>query len=111
LSTQIIDVTDERFEQDVLHSKLPVLVDFWAEWCGPCQSISELLKDLAEQFKGQISIAKLNIDDNPNTPPKYHIRAVPPFVLFLNCEVEAIKVGPVTKEKLIEFIENNLAFT
>ncbi len=101
-------VTDATFEADVLAAPGPVLVDFWAEWCGPCKMIAPILDEIADQYKDKIRIAKLNIDDNPATPPKFNIRGIPTLILFKNGTVEAQKVGAVTKSQLAAFLDSNL---
>ncbi len=108
MSEQIVDVTDDSFESDVLKSSEPVLIDYWAEWCVPCKMIAPVLEEIATEYDGRLKIAKLNIDDNPNTPPRYGIRGIPTLMLFKNGEVEAIKVGAVSKAQLVDFIDNNL---
>jgi thioredoxin 1 len=101
-------VTDATFEQDVLKSAEPVLVDYWADWCGPCKMIAPVLDEIAVEYEGRIRVAKLNIDQNPNTPPRYGIRGIPTLMLFKQGEVEATKVGAVSKSQLTAFIDSNL---
>jgi len=108
VSDKIIELSDDTFEQDVLKSDLPVLVDYWAEWCGPCKMIAPVLEEVADDYSGKLKIAKLNIDDNPDTPPAYGIRGIPTLMLFKNGEVEATKVGAVSKSQLTAFIDSNL---
>jgi thioredoxin 1 len=108
VSDRIIHVTDASFEQDVLKAAHPVLVDYWAEWCGPCKMIAPILDDVAAEYEGRICIAKLNIDQNPDTPPRYGIRGIPTLMLFKQGEVEATKVGAVSKSQLTAFIDSNL---
>ncbi|MES9903579.1 MAG: thioredoxin TrxA [Sedimenticola sp.] len=108
MSEQIVHVTDDSFESEVLQASQPVLVDYWAEWCGPCKMIAPVLDDIAGEYSDRVKIAKLNIDDNPNTPPRYGIRGIPTLMLFKDGEVEATKVGAVSKSQLIAFIDSNL---
>ncbi len=108
MSNNIVHVSDESFDQDVLKSDIPVLIDYWAEWCGPCKMIAPVLEELAQQYGGKLKMAKLNIDENPKTPPKYGIRGIPTLMLFKNGNVEATKVGAVSKSQLSEFIDNNI---
>ena len=108
MSEHIVAVTDDSFESDVLQSDIPVLVDYWAEWCGPCKMIAPILEEIASEYAGRMKVAKLNIDDNPNTPPKYGIRGIPTLMLFKSGEVDATKVGALSKSQLAGFIEENL---
>jgi thioredoxin 1 len=100
-------VTDDSFEQDVIKSSEPVLVDYWAEWCGPCKMIAPILDEIASEYSGKIKVVKLNIDDNPQTPPKYGIRGIPTLMLFKDGNVEATKVGALSKSQLTAFIDSN----
>lgn len=108
MSEKILAVTDDSFDADVLQSSTPVLVDYWAEWCGPCKMIAPALEELAEEYEGKIQIAKLNIDENPATPPKYGIRGIPTLMLFKNGDVEATKVGALSKSQLSAFLDENI---
>lgn len=108
MSEHIHYVTDANFEQEVLHSSAPVLVDYWAEWCGPCKSIAPILDDVAKEYSGRLKVAKLNIDDNQETPAKFGIRGIPTLMLFKNGNVEATKVGALSKSQLTAFIDSNL---
>jgi len=108
MSADIISVTDSSFEQDVLKSSAPVLVDYWAEWCGPCKMIAPVLEEIAREYGGRLKIAKLNIDENPATPPKYGIRGIPTLMLFKNGGVEATKVGAVSQSQLSAFLDGHL---
>ena len=101
-------VTDASFEQEVLKAPGPVLVDFWAEWCGPCKMIGPVLEEISGDYSGKLKIAKLNIDENPQTPPKYGIRGIPTLMLFKNGNVEATKVGALSKSQLTAFLDSNI---
>jgi thioredoxin 1 len=107
-SPHIVHTTDATFAQDVLKSDKPVLLDFWAEWCGPCKMIAPILDEIASEYQDRIKIAKLNIDENPQTPPKFGIRGIPTLILFKNGTVEAQKVGAVSKSQLAAFLDSNL---
>ena len=109
MSDNIVHVSDQSFEQEVLNSEVPVLIDYWAEWCGPCKMIAPVLEELAAEYGDKLKIAKLNIDENPETPPKYGIRGIPTLMLFKNGNVEATKIGAVSKSQLSEFIDSNTA--
>ena len=101
-------VTDKNFEQEVLEAPGPVLVDFWAEWCGPCLQIAPFLEELAKDMEGKVRVAKINIDENRATPAKYNVRGIPTLMLFKNGQVAAMKVGSLPKSKLYEWIEGAL---
>jgi thioredoxin 1 len=104
----IVHTTDAAFTQDVLKSDKPVLLDFWADWCGPCKAIAPILDELAGEYQDRLKIAKLNIDENPQTPHKYGIRGIPTLILFKNGALEAQKVGLVSKSQLSAFLDSNL---
>ncbi len=104
----IMKTTDDSFEVDVLKADVPVVVDFWAEWCGPCKMIAPHLEELANDKGEQIRIAKVNIDDNPMTPTRYGVRGIPTLMLFKNGEIAATKVGALPKSKLYEWVEESL---
>ena len=107
MSDHITSITDDTFEQEVLKSDVPVLVDYWAEWCGPCKAIGPVLEDVAPDYAGKVRIVKMNIDENPNTPPKYGIRSIPTLMLFKGGEVEETKLGALSKNQLTDFLDNH----
>ncbi len=108
MSDKIVHTSDDRFEDDVLKSATPVLVDYWAEWCGPCKMIAPILDEIADDYAGKLQIVKLNIDENPATPPKYGIRGIPTLMLFRDGSVHAQKVGALSKSQLAAFLDTNL---
>lgn len=108
MSSDIVYVTDDSFEEDVLKSEIPVLVDYWAEWCGPCKMIAPILDEIVGDYAGKLKVAKLNIDENSATPPKFGIRGIPTLMIFKDGDVEATKVGALSKSQLTAFIDSNL---
>lgn len=106
--SDISHVTDDSFENEVLKSDVPVLVDYWAEWCGPCKVIAPVLEEIAGEYAGKMKICKLDIDANEGTPPKYGIRGIPTLMLFKNGAVEATKVGALSKSQLTAFLDSNI---
>jgi thioredoxin 1 len=108
MSQGISNVSDDSFENDVLKADSPVLVDYWAEWCGPCKMIAPVLEEIAREYAGRVKVAKLNIDENAQTPRKYGIRGIPTLMLFKNGQVEATKVGAVSKSQLTAFLDGNI---
>ena len=106
--SNIVHISDDSFDSDVIKSDIPVLVDYWADWCGPCKMIAPILDEIAGQYAGKLKITKLNIDENPSTPPKYGIRGIPTLMLFKAGEVEATKVGAMSKSQLTAFLDSNL---
>ena len=108
MSEHIHYVTDDSFAADVLQSQQPVLVDYWAEWCGPCKMIAPILDEIAKEYAGRLKVAKLNIDDNKETPASYGVRGIPTLMLFKNGSIEATKVGALSKSQLAAFIDSHL---
>ncbi len=108
MSSDIVYLTDDSFEQEVLQSEIPVLVDYWAEWCGPCKMIAPILDEIVGEYAGKLKVAKLNIDENSATPPKYGIRGIPTLMIFKDGDVEATKVGALSKSQLTAFIDSSL---
>ncbi len=109
MSEHVSHVSDDQFEQDVLKSAEPVLVDFWAEWCGPCKMISPILDDLAATYKGKLKVAKINIDENQQTPRNYNVRGIPTLMIFKDGKVEATQIGAVSKSQLAQLIDKTIA--
>ena len=108
MSDKIINVTDLNFEQEVLSSEIPVLLDYWAEWCGPCKMIAPILNDIADEYSGKIKVAKINIDENPGTPAKFGVRGIPTLMIFKSGSIEATKVGAMSKSQLSAFIDSTI---
>ena len=108
MSNNIKTVTDSSFEEDILKSNKPVLVDFWAEWCGPCRALTPILEDVATSHEDTVTFAKINIDENPISPSKYGVMSIPTLILFKNGQVEAIKMGLLSKSQLSAFVESNI---
>lgn len=106
MSDAIVHVTDANFEEEVLKSELPVLVDFWAEWCGPCKMIAPVLDELAGEYNGKVKVCKMDVDANKDTPTKFGIRGIPTLIIFKNGAAEATKVGALSKAQLSEFIDS-----
>ncbi|MEJ2175527.1 MAG: thioredoxin TrxA [bacterium] len=107
-SSHINPVTDDTFEPEVLNSDLPVLVDYWAEWCGPCKSIAPILDEVAQEYDGRLKVAKMNVDENQQVPAKFGIRGIPTLMLFKNGNLEATKVGALSKSQLTAFLDSNI---
>lgn len=108
MSDAVLHVSDSEFNETVLKASSPVLVDYWAEWCGPCKMIAPVLDEIAKDYAGKLTVAKINIDENPETPAHYGVRGIPTLMLFKGGEVEATKVGALTKSQLAAFIDSNL---
>jgi thioredoxin 1 len=108
MSEHIVHVTDGSFANDVLQSATPVLLDFWAEWCGPCKMIAPILDDIAKEYVGKLKVTKINIDENQQTPAQFGVRGIPTLMLFKNGAVEATKVGALSKSQLVAFLDSHL---
>jgi thioredoxin 1 len=108
MSDKIVHVTDASFESDVLQSSIPVLVDFWAEWCGPCKMIAPILDEIATEYEGKIKVCKVDVDSNNETATKFNVRGIPTLLLFKNGAIEATKVGALSKAQLVEFVESTI---
>ncbi len=108
MSEHVHYISDDSFEQEVLQAGVPVLVDYWADWCGPCKMISPILDEIAKEYAGKLKVCKLNIDENQATPPKFGIRGIPTLMLFKNGNVEATKVGALSKSQLTAFVDSNI---
>ena len=104
----VLNVTDDSFETEVLKSDKPVLIDFWAEWCGPCKVLGPIIDDVAPEFEGKVRFTKINIDENPTTAPKYGIRGIPTIMIFKNGDLAATNVGVLTKSELTNFLNENI---
>ena len=107
-SDKIVHISDASFEQDVLKAPRPVLIDFWAEWCGPCKAIAPMLGEIAEEYRDKVTIVKLNVDENPKTSQRFNVRSIPTLILFKNGQVEGQKVGAPRKSDLVAFLESKL---
>ncbi|MBS0288961.1 MAG: thioredoxin TrxA [Proteobacteria bacterium] len=107
-NNRIVAVTDDNFEQEVMNAQLPVLLDFWAEWCGPCKMIAPVLDEIANTYEGKLIVAKINIDENTATPQKFGVRGIPTLMLFKNGELESTKVGAMSKSQLTAFLDSHL---
>lgn len=108
MSNNIFSITDTTFESEVVQSKQPVLVDFWAQWCGPCKAITPILEDLSQEYAGKVKIVKLDVDHNPATPPKFGVRGIPTLILFKDGQVKATQVGMLSKSDLMKFIDTHV---
>jgi len=108
VSKSIVHVTDSSFEQDVLKSNHPVLLDFWAEWCGPCKMIAPILDEIAVEYAGRVTVAKINVDESPKTPMRYNVRGIPTLILFKNGQAEGQKIGAVRKADVAAFLDSKL---
>lgn len=109
MSDLVLHTSDNTFEQDVVNANLPVLLDFWAPWCGPCKMIAPILDEVAQEYTGKVIIAKLNIDENPAQPPKFGVRGIPTLMLLKGGQVVATRVGALSKSQLVDFLNTNIA--
>lgn len=108
MSSHIHAISDDSFETDVIESNIPVLVDFWAQWCGPCKALAPILEDVAQKYEGKVKFVKLDVDHNPSTPPKFGVRGIPTLILFKDGQVKATQVGLLSKADLAQFIDSNI---
>lgn len=108
MSDHIQAITDDNFESEVIESSDPVIVDFWAQWCGPCKALGPILEGLAGQYVGKVKFVKLDVDSNPSTPPKFGVRGIPTLILFKDGQVKATQVGLLSKNELAQFIDSNI---
>ncbi|MCI0401814.1 MAG: thioredoxin TrxA [Gammaproteobacteria bacterium] len=108
MGERIVHVTDATFEDEVLKSETPVIVDYWAEWCAPCKMITPILEEISEQYAGRLTVAKMNIDENPDTPPKYGIRGIPTLMIFKGGNVAGTKIGALSKSQLTAFVDSTI---
>lgn len=108
MSASIAEVTDDSFEKEVIESSLPVIVDFWAQWCGPCKALAPIVEDVSQEYTGKVKFYKLDVDANPSTPPKFGVRGIPTLILFKEGQVKATQVGLINKADLMQFIDNNV---
>lgn len=106
--SNILSISDDTFENEVVESKIPVLVDFWAQWCGPCKAIAPILDDLAQKYIGKVKVVKLDVDNNPATPPKFGVRGIPTLILFKDGHVQATQVGLISKSELASFLDEHV---
>ena len=108
MSTHVQAISDDSFESEVISANTPVLVDFWAQWCGPCKALSPLLDDIAQKYTGKVKFVKLDVDQNPATPPKFGVRGIPTLILFKEGQVKATQVGLISKNDLMQFIDSHI---
>jgi thioredoxin 1 len=109
MSNLIQAISDDSFESEVISSSIPVIVDFWAPWCGPCKSLAPVLEDVSKSYEGKVKFVKLDVDGNPSTPPKFGVRGIPTLILFKDGQVKATQVGLIGKADLAQFIDSNIA--
>ena len=108
MSNLIHAISDDSFENEVIESPIPVVVDFWAQWCGPCKALAPILEDIAQKYTDKVKFVKLDVDNNPSTPPKFGVRGIPTLILFKDGQVKATQVGLLSKADLVQFIDNHV---
>lgn len=108
MSSHIHAISDDTFENEVIESAIPVIVDFWAQWCGPCKALAPIIEDVAQKYTGKVKFVKLDVDNNPSTPPKFGVRGIPTLILFKDGQVKATQVGLLNKADLMQFIDSNI---
>jgi thioredoxin 1 len=109
MSSHIHAISDDSFESEVISSSVPVIVDFWAQWCGPCKALAPVLEDVSQKYDGKVKFVKLDVDSNPSTPPKFGVRGIPTLILFKDGQVKATQVGMIGKAELMQFIDSHIA--
>lgn len=108
MSNQLLAISDDLFEGEVLASNIPVIVDFWAQWCGPCKALAPIIEELAQHYTGKVKFVKMDVDHNPSTPPKFGVRGIPTLIMFKDGQVQATQVGLLNKTDLVKFIDSHL---
>jgi thioredoxin 1 len=108
MSSQLLAISDDSFENEVIESNVPVLVDFWAQWCGPCKALTPILEDISQKYANKVKFVKLDVDQNPSTPPKFGVRGIPTLILFKDGQVKATQVGLISKADLVQFLDSHI---